>query len=66
MSKVVNLRKARKAKTRSKRRVEGDRKATLHGESKDQRQVRETDEARAKQALDGAKRDRSCDPKSTP
>ena len=65
MSKVVNLRQARKAKARSKHRAEGDQNAALHGETKAQRQRRETNEERAVRTLDGAKRDPKCDPKST-
>ena len=57
MSKVVNLRQARKSKARAKARAKGDENAARHGETKETRALREAREAQKARRLDGAKRD---------
>jgi len=54
---VVNLRQARKAKARAGKRAKGDENAAKFGRTKDQRAREEADATRAREALDGHKRE---------
>lgn len=57
MSKVVNLRTARKQRARAEKRAAGAEAATRSGEAKADRARREDEAARAARHLDGHRRD---------
>ncbi|GGE43425.1 DUF4169 family protein [Actibacterium pelagium] len=57
MSKVVNLRTARKAQQRLAKRQKADQNAALHGRSKSQKKQEEDQAERSVTFLDGHKRD---------
>ncbi len=57
MSKVVNLRTARKAQQRLAKRQKADQNATLHGRSKSQKNLEENETDRQVAFLDAHKRD---------
>lgn len=57
MAEIVNLTRFRKDRARADRRAEADANAAKHGRSKAERAREEADAARARAALDGAKRD---------
>lgn len=54
---VVNLRAARKRRARAAGRAEADANAARHGQTKADRARLAAEAARAKRALDGARRD---------
>jgi hypothetical protein len=56
MSKVVNLRQARKARARADKRAAADANAIAHGESAAARSLRAARADRARRLLDGARR----------
>ena len=58
MAEVVNLRMARKARTRAKKAREAEAARIVHGETKQARAARKAEEERAGRTLDGAKRER--------
>ncbi|TRD15700.1 DUF4169 family protein [Palleronia caenipelagi] len=58
MSKVVNLGRVRKDKERAARRRQADANSARFGETKADRQARQTREVRAREQLDGHRRDR--------
>lgn len=62
MAEIVNLRAARKAKERTADRVQADANAAKFGRSKAERQREAAEAARAKRALDGARREGVEDP----
>ena len=57
MSKLVNLRTARKAQQRLAKRQAGDENAARHGRTKSQKLVEEAEKQRQQDLLDGHKRD---------
>ena len=57
MSKIVNLRQARKQRDRAAKQAVGAANAARHGRTKAEKQAEETAAAKADQHLDGHKRD---------
>ena len=57
MTKIVNLRLARKARDRGEAENRAAANRALHGRTKGQKAAAETDRARAERMLDGAKRE---------
>ncbi len=57
MSQPINLNKARKARARAEKRKTADTNAVAFGRTKAQKTIEETDRARAKDTLDGHKRE---------
>lgn len=57
MSKIVNLRQARKQRDRAAKLADGDANAARHGRTKAEKQAEDTAAAKAEQHLDGHKRD---------
>lgn len=55
--KVVNLRQARKARSRAEDRARGDENAARHGRSKAEKERDAAEAAKAARHLDGHKRD---------
>ncbi len=55
--KIVNLRQARKRKSREEKAKTADQNATLHGLTKDARDLNEARKEKAKRDLDGHQRD---------
>lgn len=53
MSKIVNLRQARKAKARAGKKAEAEANAARFGQTKAERQAREAEAASATRRLDG-------------
>lgn len=57
MTKIINLRQARKDRARSERRAQGDANAARFGEAKSQRDARQAEKTRADCLHDQHKRD---------
>lgn len=57
MTKIVNLRQARKQRERDASRAKGDAMAAKFGEARPQREAREAEARRADQAHDAHRRD---------
>ena len=57
MSKIINLRQARKRKARAENTITGDVKAARFGESKEDRTLRERQADKAARDLDGHERE---------
>lgn len=57
MTRIINLRQARKARDRDARRAKGDANAALHGEAKPLRDARQAERDRAARVLDAHRRD---------
>ncbi|AUH34930.1 DUF4169 domain-containing protein [Paracoccus tegillarcae] len=57
MTKIINLRQARKDRARAERRAQGDAKAAKFGEAKSRRTVRQAEQTRADGLHDQHKRD---------
>lgn len=57
MTRIVNLRQARKQRARDEKRAQGDANAAKFGEASAQRAAREAEAARAARAHDAHKRD---------
>lgn len=57
MTKIVNLRQARKQRERAERRAEGDANAARHGEPRALRQARDSEEQRAARVHEAHRRD---------
>jgi hypothetical protein len=57
MAEIVNLRQARKAKRRREDAAGAQANRLLHGRSKSERQLLETERARQDRVLDGSRRD---------
>lgn len=62
MSKIINLRTARKQKARATERATGDVQAARFGRSKSEKHRDQQERAKAKAHLDGHKRDQSHEP----
>ena len=57
MSKIVNLRQARKQRDRAAKQAAADANAARHGRTKAKRLAEEQEAAKAEKTLDGHKRD---------
>lgn len=57
MSKVINLRRAKKARARAEKRAQADTNAVLHGRSKAEKTLAKAQAEKAERALDGHRRD---------
>ena len=56
MTRIINLRQARKARDRDAKRAKGDANAALHGEAKPLRDARQAERDRAARVLDAHRR----------
>ncbi|MTD99455.1 DUF4169 family protein [Paracoccus sp. YIM 132242] len=61
MTKIINLRQARKQRDRDAKRAAGDANAAKYGEGKPLREAREAEADRAARALDAHRRDDAPD-----
>jgi hypothetical protein len=57
MAEIINLRKARKARTRAASDAHAAANRALHGRTKDEAQASRAENARRESVLDGAKRE---------
>ncbi len=57
MSKIINLRQKRKQATRANKRSASEQNAALHGRTKAEKTLQQTQAVRAARVLDGHKRD---------
>ena len=57
MTRIINLRQARKSRARDAKRAQGDANAALHGEAKPLREARQAERDRAERVLDAHRRD---------
>ncbi|WP_207102701.1 DUF4169 family protein [Paracoccus shandongensis] len=61
MTKIINLRQARKQRDRDAKRAAGDVNAARFGEAKPVREAREAEADRAARILDAHRRDDACE-----
>ncbi|MBU2958246.1 DUF4169 family protein [Paracoccus sp. 1_MG-2023] len=57
MTRIINLRQARKSRARDEKRAEGDRNAARFGEAKQLRDTREAEEARVRRIWQAHRKD---------
>ncbi|MFN4062489.1 MAG: DUF4169 family protein [Paracoccus hibiscisoli] len=57
MTRIINLRQARKSRARDARRAQGDTNAAIHGEAQPLRDARQAEQDRAARVLDAHRQD---------